>query len=269
MSGIPHPRAIAATAIIVVASMLPATMANAVASPQESTGRATPQQPPIADPDFLFGRPGGSIGVRGQWHLQRADSEIFDFAAGLLTLEKNDFNAPGIGVDIGVPIASRLDALVGLEFTRATAASEVRDFVDTNDLPIEQTTSLTQFALSGGLELAMLPRGREIGQYAWISAPVVPYIGAGGGVLWHRFEQQGDFVDFVDFSIFTEHLVSSGWTPSAHVFGGVDVKLTSRVYLSTEARYLWAQKAMSQDFIGFDDIDLTGLRVTGGVQFLF
>ena len=44
-------------------------------------------------------------------HVARADSEIFDFTSELLTLEKSDFNAPGIGVDVGFPIASRLDVL--------------------------------------------------------------------------------------------------------------------------------------------------------------
>ena len=246
-------------------------MTSAAAAEREGAERVAAQQ----DPDFLFGRPGGSIGVRGQWHIARADSEIFDFTSEFLTLEKSDFNAPGIGVDIGFPIASRLDVLVGFEFSRATAMSEYRDFVDTDDVPIEQTTSLRQVDLSGSLELAVLRRGREISRYAWVPAAVVPYVGAGGGLLWYRFEQEGDFVDVFDCpvdvgcAIFTERLTSSGWTPSAHVFGGVDIKLTPRLYLSTEVRYLWVQAEMSQDFVGFDNIDLTGLRVTGGVQVLF
>ena len=265
-------RSVSVAALVLVLYLPCAPMTSAVAAEREGAENVAVQQ---QDPDFLFGRTGGSIGVRGQWHVARADSEIFDFTSELLTLEKSDFNAPGIGVDVGFPIAPRLDVLVGLEFSRATAGSEYRDFVDTNDLPIEQTTSLRQFNLSGSIELAVLRRGREISRYAWVPAAVVPYVGAGGGFLWHRFEQEGDFVDVfdcpVDFgcAIFTEHLTSSSWTPSGHVFGGVDFKLTPRVYLSTEIRYLWAQAEMSRDFIGFDDIDLTGLRVTGGVQVLF
>ena len=254
--------------LLLLACLLWAPTSVATAAEREG-GTGTAQEPPARDPDFLFGRPHGSLGVRAQWHTARANSEIFEFTSELLTLQKSNFNAPGIGVDVGFPIASRVDALGGLEFTRVTPTSEYRDFVNTNGLPIEQTTSLTQVNLSGSIELALLARGREIGQYAWVPDPVVPYVGAGGGALWHRFEQQGDFVDFVDFSVFTERLTSTGWTPSAHVFGGVDIKLTPRVYVSAEARYLWAQAAMGQDFIGFDDIDLTGLRVGGGVQFLF
>ena len=220
-------------------------------------------------PDFLFGRPGASIGVRGQWLLARAESDIFDFTSDLLTVEKSDFNAPGIGLDLGVPVSSRLDVLFGIDFTRARALSEYRDFTDTNDLPIEQQTTLSHLNLTGSVELALVRRGREIGQHAWIASAVIPYVGGGGGLLWYRFEQEGDFVDFLDLSIFTERFESNGWAPSAHVFGGVDIKLARRLYLSTETRYVWADAELKRDFVGFDRVDLSGLRITAGVQFAF
>ena len=220
-------------------------------------------------PDFLFGRPGGSIGVRGQWLLARAGGDIFDFTSELLTVEKSDFNAPGVGVDFGFALNSRLDALAGFEFSRARAFSEYRDFVDLNDLPIEQTTTLTQVNLTGSLELALSPRGREIGQYAWIPSSVIPYVGAGGGFVWYQFDQEGDFIDFVDDSIFTDRFESSGWTPSAHVFGGAEISLTHKLALTTEARYVWADAELTRDFTDFDPIDLSGLRITVGVQLAY
>ena len=244
-------------------------MVNEVAAESGDDTRGPGQERPVQDPNFLFGRPTASVGVRAQWYLARAKSEVFDFVSEFLSLEKSDFNAPGMGVDVGFAISPRVDALAGIEFTRSTSASEYRHFVDSNELPIEQATTLTQVNLSGSIELAMLARGREIGRYAWVPGRMVPYVGIGGGVLWHHFEQQGDFVDFLDLSIFTEHLRSSGWTPSAHVFGGIDIKIMPWLYLTAEARYLWAHDTMSQDFINFNDIDLTGLRITGGVQFLF
>ena len=67
-------------------------------------------------PDFLFGRPPASIGIRGEWVLARADSELFDFVSDLLTLKKSDFNALGIGIDFGIPVTSRLDTLFGFAY---------------------------------------------------------------------------------------------------------------------------------------------------------
>ena len=51
--------------------------------------------------------------------------------------------------------------------------------------------------------------------------------------------------------------------------GGVDVKITNRFYVSGEVRHTWAQATLKQDFVGFDEIDLAGLRLTGGIQFVF
>ena len=221
-------------------------------------------------PDFLFGRPSGSIGVRGQWVLARADSsDIYDFTTELLTIEKSDFNAPGLGIDLGFGLNSRVDALAGFEFSRAAVFSEYRDFVDLNDLPIEQTTALSQVNLTGSLKLAVTPRGRQIGQFAWVPAAVVPYVGGGGGFVWYRFEQEGDFVDFLDNSIFTDRFESSGWSTSAHAFGGAEISLTNRLALTTEARYVWADAELTRDFTDFDPIDLSGLRITVGVQFSY
>jgi hypothetical protein len=41
------------------------------------------------------------------------------------------------------------------------------------------------------------------------------------------------------------------------------------MYLAVEARYAWAKTDLSQDFVGFDPIDLSGLSVTGGFNLLF
>ena len=212
-----------------------------------------------------------SVGIRAYWSRPRTESDLFAFVTDELTLSKSDFSAPGVALDVGFPVASRLDVLAGVEFDRADAASEDRHFVEDNGLPILQETALQQLNLSGSLELALRPRGRSIGQYAWITARATPYLGAGGGLLWYRFEQAGDFVDSLDLErpIFTAQLVSGDWTVSTHVFGGIDIRLSRRLLLTTEVRYRWADATMGQDFVGFDPIDLTGVRAGVGVQLMF
>ena len=219
--------------------------------------------------DFLFGRPNTTLGLRWQWVQARADSEVFEFVGDLLTLETSDFDAPGLVVDLAFPLTSRLDVQGGFDFSRSSTLSNYRDFTDADGFEIEQTTRLQQLGLFGNVEFALTPRGRAIGRYAWIPARATPYVGAGVGLTWYRFEQVGDFVDFVDDSIFTARLVSEGWTPATHLFAGLDVKVAQRIQLSVEARYRWASTATSEDFVNFDDIDLTDLRVSTGVQFSF
>lgn len=229
--------------------------------------RLSAQPPP--NPDFVFGRPKGSLVVRSGWLFARTGSDLFDFVQSQLTIGRNDFNAPALAVDIGAAASGRVDVLFGFEYSRATINSEYRHLVDNNRLPIAQRTRLQQMNLSTSAKIALIPRGREVGRLAWIPRPVAPYVGAGAGFLRYDFDQSGDFVDFVDLSVFGATLRSSGWTPSTHVFAGADIKLRRRLFLTAEARYLWARAPLGQDFSGFDRIDLSGAKVTAGVNVLF
>jgi hypothetical protein len=225
--------------------------------------------PPRPSPDFLFAQPEGSVTVRGSWLFARAGSDWYDFVTNHLTLESGDFNAPGIGVDIGVAITPRLDVQFGLDFSKATVASEYRDFVDNNRLPITQQTRLREVNLSGNIKVALTERGREVSRFAWVPSRFVPYAGAGGGVLWFDVAQTGDFVDFVDLSVFTDVFRARGWTPSAQVFGGVDVRMFKRLYVSADGRYLWAAGELGREWVDFDPIDLAGFRLSAGINVIF
>ncbi|HUP41439.1 MAG TPA: hypothetical protein VM115_15045 [Vicinamibacterales bacterium] len=226
-----------------------------------------------SSPDFLFGSPKGMIGVRSGWLFARADSELFSFVQRNLTLDRKDFNAPGIGVDVEIAMTPRASIVTGFDFSQASKESEYRDFVDNQRLPIAQTTRLRELNLSGSFKFALTPRGREISSRAWIPAMATPYVGAGGGLLRYEFLQFGDFIDIdtANLDIFTDTLRSNGWTPSAHVFGGVDVKIWRRMYLSGEARYLWSNATADADFRddAIDALDLAGLKATVGLHYMF
>ena len=90
------------------------------------------------------------------------------------------------------------------------------------------------------------------------------------------FRQTGDFVDFATenrvlgtFTIFTDTFRSEGWAPSAHVFGGTDIQVYKRLYLSLEGRYTWQHADLDQDFIDFEPMDLGGFRFGAGIHFVF
>jgi hypothetical protein len=224
--------------------------------------------PPRRAPDFLFGAPDGSVAVRGSWLFARAGSDWYRFVTDQLTIDQNDFNAPGIGVDLGIAVAPRLEAQFALDFSRAQVSSEYRNFVANNRLQINQQTRLRELNLGGNIKLALTDRGRAVSQFAWVPRGVVPYVGAGGGMLWFDVHQAGDFVDYVDFSIFTDVFQARGWTPSAQVFGGVDLKLLKRLYVTVDGRYLWGAGDLGREWIDFDPIDLAGFRLSAGFNVL-
>ena len=225
--------------------------------------------------DFKFGAPRGSVGLKVGWLVPRAGSDIFAFNAELLTLDLNSFRTPLFGIDVGIAVNNRMDVVFGFLFSRSSPVSEFRDFVDEFGAPIAQRTELTQVPLTASLKVYLTSRGRAVGSYAWVPASVVPYVGAGAGFTYWRYQQFGDFVDFVDFTIFEllevdEVLLNTGWAPSLHAFGGIDVSVTPSIAINFEGRYDWAEGQMAPPaFVGFEPIDLAGFRGMFGVSFRF
>jgi outer membrane protein W len=230
---------------------------------------AAAQTAPVpATPDFLFGRPAGSVTVRGSWLFARAGSDWYDFVTDQLTVNRRDFNAPGIAADVGITVSDRLEAVIGTSFSQASTTSEYRRLVDNSRLPINQKTELRQADVTGSLKLSLHP-GRRISSLAWITRGINPYVGAGGGAVWYGLSQAGDFVDFSDFAVFTDVFESKGWTPTAHVFGGVDVRMARHLFATFDARYRWAAADLTSQWVDFDPIDLSGLRLSAGVNVPF
>jgi hypothetical protein len=228
-----------------------------------------PNVPRRGAPDFLFGAPHGAVTVRGSWLFARGGSDWYDFVTDQLTLDRKDFNAPGFGIDGRFTLTPRFEVQVSYDISRSSRLSEYRDWLDNNRLPIEQTTSLREMNFSGNIRYSLTERGREVGRLVWVPRSVVPYVGAGAGALHYKLEQVGDFVDFVDLSVFPSVFVSHAWAPSAQVFGGVDVRVLKRVYVTVDGRYLWAASNLGRDFVDFEPIDLAGFRLSGGVNFIF
>ena len=234
-----------------------------------------------ASPDFSFGRPRFSIAFRGLQVRPRATGDFHAFVHRNFfarTSAQDDpldpmagrmsFNATGLGFDMGFGGGSRIETRVGVDYALVRALTEDRDNEDEFGLPIEQDTELAQWGVHGELALALTPRGRAIGQYVWIPSAVIPYVGAGVGVVRYRTVMNGRFVDVYDYSIFADTIQSQGWAPSVHVFGGVDFRLTRSVLLTTEARYAWAAAELDGALAGYNH-DLTGLRLSAGVRFVF
>jgi hypothetical protein len=243
----------------------------AVAEDQQPQPNAqqTGSAPSARSADFLFGRPTRSFGIRGHWLFARAGSDVFDFVTEHLTLDKEHFNAPGFAADVAFALTSRLQLEAGVELSRMARGSEYRAFVDNNLLPIEQRTSLRTTQLSAGIRYALTPRGDDVSRLAWIPRRIVPFVGAGAGMMHYEFSQTGDFVDFVDLSVFPDSFRSRGWAPTAHVLGGVDLQIYRGLYGTVQGRYVLAAGELTSDFIDFDPIDLAGFRLSAGINVLF
>jgi hypothetical protein len=230
-------------------------------------GLAAPLHAQSAGDGYLFGAPDARFSLHAGYAHASANSAVFDDATRLLTLNKSSFSGPSLGGDLAVTVAPRLDLTLSAAYSSAVAESEDRTFAEgPANLPIQQSTSFRRAPLTANAILYLAPRGRSIGSLAWIPARVVPWIGAGGGTMWYRFQQEGDFVDYLSptNNIITKTVASTGWAPALQGLGGVDVTLTPHVAFTADARYTWAKATMSSDFVGYDKIDLSGVTAALG-----
>ena len=123
--------------------------------------------------------------------------------------------------------------------------------------------------LTASLKWYVVPRGESVARLAWIPSRFVPYLGAGAGVSWYRFKQEGDFIDFATMNVFPDTYESTGNALLVQAFGGLDVTLSPHMALTTELRYAYGRAPLEEDFVGFDKLDLSRLTATAGLSFRF
>ena len=222
-----------------------------------------------AQDGFLFEHPRVTLSVRGGHNVAGTNADIYDFFTSELTLDKGDFSGFAFGADVGVRVLTHADVVFSVGHTSSSARSEFRDWVDQDDLPIKQTTTLQRMPVTATLKLYPLARGRSVGTNAWIPQRLTPFVGAGGGGLHYELTQEGDFVDEASLEIFSEHFMSSGWTGSVHALAGADYWFSPRIGVTAEGRYTWASAALDPAEFDYGDIDLRGFQATAGISVRF
>lgn len=220
--------------------------------------------------DFLFHAPKATLSFNLGYGMPRAGSDIFQEASQVYTLGKSDFYAPTIGGGISFFLNDRTDLAFEISYSRSSKLSEYVDWVDDNDLPIEQETKFTRVPLTVSLRYFLMDRGREIGSLSWIPTSWSPYVGAGGGRMYYEFEQAGDFVDFQDYSVFSYTYQSQGWAWVGHLFGGVQWTLSPQWVVTAEGRYSLASADLDRPtYSGYEPIDLSGFQGSIGFGIRF
>ncbi|MDT8340912.1 MAG: hypothetical protein RQ751_05310 [Longimicrobiales bacterium] len=197
------------------------------------------------------------------------EGDVFRFTQDLLAIDRSDHDALLVGGEIAVRLAPRLDLALDFTHVRSEVFSKFRDWVDNNDLPIQQTTAFTRQPLNLSLRYFLMDRGTQVSRFAWVPRDVAPYVGGGVGVTWYEFEQEGDFIDFDTFEVFSDRLVSDGSTATAHLLAGLQYSLAAQVVLTGEGRYRFGSGELDRDFVGFDDLDLSGFDFVIGIGVRF
>jgi hypothetical protein len=248
--------------LLATASLLAAPLAALAASPTVASAQ-------VGGKGFAFQPPHATITIHGGLTQPRASSDLFRFSMDELTLGRDDFRSGTVGVDIGITLNERMELVLGWAQSQSESPSEFREWVDNNDLPIEQTTRFRRVPVTASLRYHLAPRGRRVGSIAWIPTTLVPFVSVGGGMMSYRFEQVGDFIDYSTLDVFYDRYSSKGRTGMVQGSAGANWSLNPYILLTGELKYVHASARLSDDFRGFRPLDLSGVGTTIGLTFRF
>jgi hypothetical protein len=253
----------AATAAI-AAILLPLAAAALVAAAQ-------PRGVAAQAPDYLFGPPQAALTLRGGLFLPRARSDLHDFLQEYHTLQRGDFAAGAFAVELGLRAHERVDLVFGVGHAAVKRATELRDFEedDAAGSAIRQELRQSQTPLTAGVRAYLVPPGRAVGRLAWVPSPVAPYLGGGVGITRGAVQLEGEFVDYETWDIFYDRYRSSGLAPAVYVAAGAELRIGRQFGVVGEVRREWSEHELGPAFDGFEPLDLTGSRVTLGMQWRF
>ena len=234
---------------------------------------AAAAQPPSTEnrPDFLFGQPRGMVGISGGWLRAEGgarDDGLLRALRDEVTIGERGYDSPLFRFAFGASVASRVDLVFDVDVSRSRTVSEWRDYSLNYYGPAPvQTTELTQVPLNAGVRFWVAPRGRRVGRLAWVPNTLAFHVGAGIGARWYRLAQFGEFLYPEDDWIEEERYVSQGWAASRHIAAGVSIRLSRQVFAVADVRRVWSSRVLADDFVG--RLDLDGLQMTGGIEFVF
>jgi hypothetical protein len=229
-------------------------------------------QPRGAGRDFRFGPPSATLTVHGGLAIPTAGSDLWTQTTQEFTVSRSDFTAGSIGIDLAFALAERTDFVLGFTRDESYANSEFRDYVDGDGFPIQQFTRFKRLPFTASVRYNLASRGRTIGSYAWIPNRVVPFVGAGVGMMRYEFEQAGDFIDMGTMEVFYDRFVEKGWSPLVQGSAGATVNLNPYLQFVGEVRYVRARGRPSgsgDDFQGFERLDLSGMSTVFGIALRF
>lgn len=228
-----------------------------------------------AQQGFMFRAPVAQITLRAGPMMPRAQSDVFDFMTGELTLERGDFRTPSVGLDVAALAGNHLDIVFGVSWAESRARSEFRDWEGADGEPIPQSTRLRTIPATLSVRILPISRGRGLADYAWLPTRLTPYAGGGVGYTWYRLEQEGEFLNVraceadpaTGCDIFVQTYESRDGGLTFHGVAGVEYWVLPRVGLSVEGRYTHGSAALSQQFRNWERIDLTNFEAGVGLSF--
>jgi len=198
----------------------------------------------------------------------RASGTLFEDDASLYFVDpKKDFDGLYGGLEFNMKVAENLELGFSVDGYGEGVDTSYRDYQRPGGGEIFQRLEFGLVPV--GVSLRLVPTNRR--------ARIAPYLAVGGDLIFWRYREFGDFIDFgdPDLPIIADAFEANGVQPGLHGAVGVRVRLSRDFSLVGEGRYLWAPlDKMGDDFAPnesdfVNEIDLSGFSVTVGLNIRF
>jgi hypothetical protein len=224
----------------------------------------------------------GGVNFRFGGFFPTGSSDFWDWNEAIFTLDHSDFIGPAGGVGYTASITNYFEFDVNADFYAGSTRSAHRFITDTDGFSILHDSRLAIFPFTAGFRV--LPAGRYARRGAegkhYVRRPV-PYLGAGIGMAYWQYEEEGDFA-FADstsptgFSIFYDRVKDSGLEFEKHAMLGIEFPVAREWNLTFEVRQSWAEATLNENFPSLTDslqnprkLDLGGTSVFLGGSMRF
>jgi hypothetical protein len=213
----------------------------------------------------------GAFNFRFGAFFPAADSDFWTANEAAFTLDDSDFIGPIGGFGYNGAITNYFEFDANADFYTSLVRSADSFYTDLDGFPIYHDSRLVTFPLSVGFRV--LPAGRFARRGPegthYVRRPV-PYIGAGAGMTYWQYEEEGDFVAS-DLSIIYARFVESGLAFQWYAMLGIEFPVSPQWNITFEVRETWAEATPGGDFtfVNPGTLDLGGTSVFLGGSLRF
>lgn len=199
------------------------------------------------------------------YFIVNGDSDLWNYNSELYYFEKDDLNSFIGSFGLNFHLTNHLTLTLEAGASYGHTLTEYADYVDEDGYPIETDIELSVIPVEVSIKISPFGRGEYSGRFdTYEKNSVIPYFGAGVGAYFYQYREWGDYIDFGAEQIIYAEFESFNVGVGYFVVAGIEFPVGQDMGFLAEYKHTWAKAELSEDFQGFDDLDIGGHMIYVG-----